>query len=788
MTETIIPLENDKLVNTFGSGDQEDVKIASLADGGYVMSWKTENRDGSGNSVAAQIYNADGTPKGGEFMVNTTTANNQSAPKITGLEDGSFVVVWNSFLQDGSGNTVITRIFDADGTPVGPEIQVNQETEGNQFVAGIDARPDGGFVVTWHSQEQDGSGYGVFARIFDAAGAATGDEFQVNTSTESDQRAQDVVVNEDGSFLVLWTSPNQLTPGADLFGQLYAADGSEVGEEILFNDETDLRRTGPRATATEDGGYLVVWREYSLSGTAGGIFSRKINADGSIGDVVFVSAPERSISDPPEILQLADGTFFLTWHAWRADEDENGIVGQRLDSNGVPIEDRILINTRTQWNQLEPDLVQLENGDLVIAWTSDTPGGFGGLDYGIYARQFNVLALGTEASDVYRGTYGDDLFHGLDGDDTLLGGHGDDVLRGGLGNDILDGGDGEDRLWGGDGNDRIDGGSGNDEIYGDDGDDNLRGESGDDEIEGGDGDDELSGSWGDDRLYGDEGHDLLKGGHGSDQLEGGDGNDTLKGDDGDDYLWGQSGNDFIDGGGGNDEAYGGVGDDTLKGREGNDALYGEWGDDTLSGGWGDDRLYGDLGEDSLHGGQGEDRLYGGANNDRLYGDDGADLLRGESGDDWLDGGGGNDELHGDDGNDTLRGRGGDDILYGGQMNDTLLGGWGDDQLFGGTQDDELKGYKGNDILNGGSGDDILEGGSGADTFVFASGDGNDTISDFEDSVDLIEFLDPGLAFADLTITDGVDGHAYIDYGSGDQIVVIGQAGLIDETDFVFNVV
>ena len=39
----------------------------------------------------------------------------------------------------------------------------------------------GNFVVTWSSKSQDGSGWGVYAQRFDAAGVAQGGEFQVNT-------------------------------------------------------------------------------------------------------------------------------------------------------------------------------------------------------------------------------------------------------------------------------------------------------------------------------------------------------------------------------------------------------------------------------------------------------------------------------------------------------------------------------------------------------------------------------------------------------------------------------
>jgi hypothetical protein len=78
----------------------------------------------------------------------------------------------------------------------------------------------------------------------------------------------------------------------------------------------------------------------------------------------------------------------------------------------------------------------------------------------------------------------------------------------------------------------------------------------------------------------------------------------------------------------------------------------------------------------------------------------------------LNGGAGNDLVQGLGGNDTLNGLGGNDRLEGGVGNDKLLGGDGDD------------------ILVGGAGTDTMTGGAGRDMFIYASGDGIETITDF----------------------------------------------------------
>lgn len=203
----------------------------------------------------------------------------------------------------------------------------------------------------------------------------------------------------------------------------------------------------------------------------------------------------------------------------------------------------------------------------------------------------------------------------------------------------------------------------------------------------------------------------------------------------------------------NDSLRAGAGDDWVAGGGGHDRLLGEDGNDRLIGGPGSDTLEGGLGADTLQGGQG---------NDRLSGQRGNDVLRGE---------GGHDDLSGGRGNDWLRGGQGMDLLSGNDGNDWLLGEVGNDTLRGGA---------GNDSLQGGRGRDILNGGAGADTFIFAKGDGSDTIQGFQHGSDRLliarDLLDDNAAaFIRDHMTQTGSG-VVIDLGAGDRLV-IREAGL-----------
>ena len=93
----------------------------------------------------------------------------------------------------------------------------------------------------------------------------------------------------------------------------------------------------------------------------------------------------------------------------------------------------------------------------------------------------------------------------------------------------------------------------------------------------------------------------------------------------------------------------------------------------------------------------------------------------------------------------ITGTNGSDILLGTADNDKLKGLNGDDFLFGEADDD---------VLDGGADDDLLFGGRGDDQFVLRERDGLDTIFDYRDGTDSF-LLDDGLAFEDLTITQGI---------------------------------
>ncbi len=161
--------------------------------------------DGAATAVAvllcalAPAAGAQPTPVGPEFPVSVPGDADDQNEVIVAAPAGEFIVVWENVSdEDGDGRGIFARRFTPDGTPSGVRFQVNTYTTSSQRRPEVAVDGAGNFVVVWESWNQDGSPVSVFGQRFDALGVSIGDEFQVNTYTESGQEAPSVAAHPGG--------------------------------------------------------------------------------------------------------------------------------------------------------------------------------------------------------------------------------------------------------------------------------------------------------------------------------------------------------------------------------------------------------------------------------------------------------------------------------------------------------------------------------------------------------------------------------------------------------------
>jgi hypothetical protein len=132
-------------------------QVAALRSGGFVVTWSdvaNDLGDADGYGIKAHIFDSNGAKVGDEFLVNTITAANQSSPTITGLSDGGFFISWTDASAGLSVSSpdmfnVKAQAYNADGSKRGHEILVNTTTVGNQYDATTTGLSNGDIIVAW---------------------------------------------------------------------------------------------------------------------------------------------------------------------------------------------------------------------------------------------------------------------------------------------------------------------------------------------------------------------------------------------------------------------------------------------------------------------------------------------------------------------------------------------------------------------------------------------------------------------------------------------------------------
>ncbi len=264
-------------LNSFTVGAQAVPSVATRSDGAFVAAWQSA-QDGGSYGVFGRRFDSAGVQSGTEFQINSYTTITQGSPIAAALPDGAFVVTWGSFGQDGSSLGTFGQRFNSTGGSAGSEFQINSNTAGNQFGQKVAAQADSSFVVVWISG-QDGSAYGVFGQRFGSAGGRIGSEFQINSYTTFVQANPYVAAKSDGSFVVVWHSDQQDGSSFGIFGQHFSSTGARTGTEFRINSYVTNYQQGPAVAAGSDNGFVVAWQSNLQDGSSLGLFGQRFEGD-----------------------------------------------------------------------------------------------------------------------------------------------------------------------------------------------------------------------------------------------------------------------------------------------------------------------------------------------------------------------------------------------------------------------------------------------------------------------------------------------------------------------------
>jgi hypothetical protein len=423
-------------VNTYTINAQRSSTVTGLVDGGWLVTWVSEKQGSVDNGVLQQRYDAEGRAVGDETLVNGFVPGNQDSSFVTRLADGGWVVTWVSAGQDGDGDGIYQRRYDAGGS-WSAETRVNTYTTGNQRNPSVTALSDGGWVLAWQSPGKDGSADGVIQQRYDVNGSAIGGETIVNTHTTDSKSEPSIVGLAGGGWVATWTSRYQDTSDSfAVYQQRYDAAGAQEGSEIRVNSQTGATQSA--VTALADGGWVVAWTSADVAGT--GVLQQRYDEDGeTVGGETQVNTYTTGNQSDASIAALSDGGWVVVWASNGQDGQATGIYQQRYNAEGMASGTESVVNNVTQTGGDRPSVSALDDGSWVVTWTLYQDG-----SADVYQRHFAIDRIGTADAETLSGTNWSETISGDASADTLNGLGGGDIIDGGIGRDLMTGGKGAD--------------------------------------------------------------------------------------------------------------------------------------------------------------------------------------------------------------------------------------------------------------------------------------------------------------------------------------------------------
>ncbi|MCA9051256.1 MAG: hypothetical protein KDA89_21110, partial [Planctomycetaceae bacterium] len=192
------------------------------------------------------------------------------------------------------------------------------------------------------------------------------DESLVNTTTAGEQVQAETVNLTGGNYVILWND------GVDVRAQIFAANGTSVGGELLLDDTAAVGETS--LVATQSGGFAISW----FDGTD--IRARTFDSAGSAtGASVVVASGASSI--PPEIAQLSNGKFVVVYETGGDTVVQMLTSGLALDGGPITVPD-VTTGTQTLGN-----IVALQSGGFAVGFADAA--GRDGETYGVYLQRFD---------------------------------------------------------------------------------------------------------------------------------------------------------------------------------------------------------------------------------------------------------------------------------------------------------------------------------------------------------------------------------------------------------------
>ena len=327
--------------------------------GGAVVVW--ESHVGAVSQIYAQIYDTTGRAIfDKEFMVSGGTSAPEDRPDVACFRN-NFYVSWQSAV--GSSTTINVLQFASNGDKIGSPVLIHT------IASGGDARP---VIATTRSGANLGTGNDVDVYMSVVEGSAISDPIIVHGTLQLTQRNPSVDITDDDSVIIAWQSFNEDGSGYGIFARVFdVSQANPVASAAAFqvNTETEGSQTSPRVAFFSDKKFIIIWG----SGTVSTLFNvmGAVYSAGAVkqGSDFRVNAEEIGNDRPTSICILPDDSFIVAWNRFEIRLTQDAYF-RRFDTSGRPLGGDQLINRFTRRRQFDATIALLHNDNFIISWTS----------------------------------------------------------------------------------------------------------------------------------------------------------------------------------------------------------------------------------------------------------------------------------------------------------------------------------------------------------------------------------------------------------------------------------
>lgn len=245
--EKLEPISKEGTVNKESKSQLFWPRIASLNDGGFVVSWLSRNRI---PSLCARVFDGSGKPTSKEAVVDEDFKRTIYDSDITHLDQNRVLFTWS--MNGPEGRSIKGQVFNRRMIPVSTQFYV--ETGSKIATKPVACRlKNERFCIAWRSLEEK-----IKCQVFDMNNKPVSLPIHVEVAKFQGDLA--IASTQDGHFIVAWD--NNVGPtGYSLSARKFSYDGLPHSDVVLLSEVDTGQILHPAATSIGQDRFMLSWQE-----------------------------------------------------------------------------------------------------------------------------------------------------------------------------------------------------------------------------------------------------------------------------------------------------------------------------------------------------------------------------------------------------------------------------------------------------------------------------------------------------------------------------------------------